>query len=58
MSKFTGFMFTEGGLTTVKKKVSKISEFMRTGPQIIIGLKYHWIITSKQFSAKNSVLQQ
>lgn len=39
MSKFTGFMFTEGGLTTVKKKVSKISEFMRTGPQIIIGLK-------------------
>lgn len=39
MSKFTGFMCTEGGLTTVKKKVSKISEFMRMGRQIIIGLK-------------------
>ena len=39
MSKFTGFMCTEGGLTTVKKKVSKKTEFMRTGRQIIIGLK-------------------
>ena len=39
MSKFIGFMCTEGGLATVEKKVSKISEFMRTTPQIMTGLK-------------------